>query len=158
MDEARLCGSSFPNGPIALPALMGFEPKTFRPAVRCVNHCATGAGSKYYLAAGYKADQCIMAADQEPNPYMGLMEVTVLFRVCHLAGELVCSLRMRQPDLKITDKDVLCVQVAGLCHDLGHGPLSHFYEGFIRKAKPDSEWMVSIPQRHFSFFSFGWHK
>ena len=57
-DEARLCGSSLPIGPIALPALgrsrpgpkkshmtlMGFEPQTFRPTVRRANHCATGAG------------------------------------------------------------------------------------------------------------------
>ena len=43
MDEARLRGSSLPIGPIAPlalknPTLMGFEPKTFRPAVRRVNH------------------------------------------------------------------------------------------------------------------------
>ena len=85
-----------------------------------------------------------MAADHEPNAYMGLMKVAVLFRVCHLAGELVCSLRMRQPELNITGKDVLCVQVAGLCHDLGHGPLSHAFEGYIRKVRPDRKWTVSI--------------
>ena len=95
-----------------------------------------------------------MAADHEPNPYMGLMKVAVLFRACHLAGELVCSLRMRQPELKITGKDVLCVQVAGLCHDLGHGPLSHAFQGIIRKVRPDRKWTVSIPQLFFFFFSF----
>ena len=39
--------------------------------------------------------------------------------VCHLAGELLEALRLRQPDLNVTEKDVLCVKIAGLCHDLG---------------------------------------
>jgi len=40
-------------------------------------------------------------------------------RVCHLAGELLETLRLKQPELVVTDKDVLCVKIAGLCHDLG---------------------------------------
>lgn len=38
-------------------------------------------------------------------------------RVAHLAGELVEQLKVGERD--ITDKDKLCVQIAGLCHDLG---------------------------------------
>lgn len=40
-------------------------------------------------------------------------------RVCYLAGKLASTLKERQDDLHITDNDVLCVQIAGLCHDLG---------------------------------------
>lgn len=39
--------------------------------------------------------------------------------MCHLAGELLEALRLKQSELEITDKDVLCVKIAGLCHDLG---------------------------------------
>uniref|UniRef100_G3N9Y5 HD domain-containing protein n=1 Tax=Gasterosteus aculeatus aculeatus TaxID=481459 RepID=G3N9Y5_GASAC len=61
--------------------------------------------------------------------------------VAHLAGKLVQALKWRQGDLKITRRDVLCVQIAGLCHDLGHGPFSHMFDGkFIPKARPDITW------------------
>jgi len=45
--------------------------------------------------------------------------VMVVYRVCHLAGELLETLRLKQPELDVTEKDVLCVKIAGLCHDLG---------------------------------------
>eukprot|EP00057_Strongylocentrotus_purpuratus_P006001 XP_011660475.1 PREDICTED: deoxynucleoside triphosphate triphosphohydrolase SAMHD1-like [Strongylocentrotus purpuratus] len=58
--------------------------------------------------------------------------------VCYLARELVLSLQRKQPELEITDKDILCVQIAGLCHDLGHGPFSHMFDlFFIPKVRPD---------------------
>ncbi|KAM4562221.1 deoxynucleoside triphosphate triphosphohydrolase SAMHD1 [Odontesthes bonariensis] len=61
--------------------------------------------------------------------------------VGYLAGQLVQALNERQPELLISRRDVLCVQIAGLCHDLGHGPFSHMFDGmFIPKARPEITW------------------
>lgn len=49
--------------------------------------------------------------------------------VAYLAEKMLESIRLHQPWLQITTEDILCVKVAGLCHDLGHGPFSHVFDG-----------------------------
>jgi HD superfamily phosphohydrolase len=65
--------------------------------------------------------------------------------VGYLAGELAETLQRKQRELDITDADVLCVKLAGLCHDLGHGPFSHLFDGkFIPKVLPERKWKHEV--------------
>ncbi len=59
--------------------------------------------------------------------------------VAHLAGVFARHLQGEYPEL-VDDKDVLCVQMAGLCHDLGHGPYSHLWEMFLKEARPERKY------------------
>jgi len=45
-----------------------------------------------------------------------------------LSKELVKNIKTNQPDLKISDKIVELVGIAGLCHDLGHVCFSHLFD------------------------------
>ncbi|KAF5899115.1 deoxynucleoside triphosphate triphosphohydrolase SAMHD1-like isoform X1, partial [Clarias magur] len=58
--------------------------------------------------------------------------------VAHLAGKLVRRLKesVREREIRFAEelKEELCVQIAGLCHDLGHGPFSHVFEVFMKES------------------------
>jgi HD superfamily phosphohydrolase len=70
--------------------------------------------------------------------------------VAHYAEKVVRNLIKNQPHLHITEADVLSVTVAGLCHDLGHGPFSHVFDGvFMARMHPHTksrheDWSVNI--------------
>ncbi|KAL6069952.1 Deoxynucleoside triphosphate triphosphohydrolase SAMHD1 [Balamuthia mandrillaris] len=50
---------------------------------------------------------------------------------CYLAGQWMQHLCKLNPGLA-TEREMFLVEVAGLCHDLGHGPFSHTFEGVMK--------------------------
>lgn len=86
--------------------------------------------------------------------------VSASYRVSYLAGEFVESLKSNQSNLNITKQDVLCVQIAGMCHDLGeqclhhpppsttirsgHGPFSHVFDSKVAPRLGVNNWKVKF--------------
>ncbi|XP_061184134.1 deoxynucleoside triphosphate triphosphohydrolase SAMHD1-like isoform X2 [Saccostrea echinata] len=76
----------------------------------------------------------------------------------YLAGLLVRTLKDNMStdpgykninkNISIDEKDILCVEIAGLCHDLGHGAFSHLFDSmFIPRMKGNSEWKKKIKNK-----------
>uniref|UniRef100_A0A0K0G167 Deoxynucleoside triphosphate triphosphohydrolase SAMHD1 (inferred by orthology to a human protein) n=1 Tax=Strongyloides venezuelensis TaxID=75913 RepID=A0A0K0G167_STRVS len=72
-------------------------------------------------------------------------------RKTHMLGTFFLSLCVLeklvkgQPNLKITKTDILCVSIAALCHDIGHGPYSHLYDGpFMNAVNKESNFKHEI--------------
>ena len=60
--------------------------------------------------------------------------------VSHIAGLTMESLKNAQPELKINKKDIELCRIAGLLHDIGHGPFSHLYDHYIKEPdEPEHE-------------------
>jgi len=58
---------------------------------------------------------------------LGVMHLAEKFLLAVSEAEHTFPRGVSKPD----DKDVLCVKIAALCHDVGHGPFSHAFEGFV---------------------------
>jgi HD superfamily phosphohydrolase len=59
--------------------------------------------------------------------------------VSYVAGKWARHLRRTQPELGITEDDIMVVQLAGLCHDLGHGVMSHTFELYMKSVNKEYE-------------------
>jgi deoxynucleoside triphosphate triphosphohydrolase SAMHD1 len=61
--------------------------------------------------------------------------------VAYLARVAALTAQRQHP--QITNKEVFLVELAGLCHDLGHGPYSHSFDKMLKKIK-----LLSPAKRH----------
>ena len=59
--------------------------------------------------------------------------------VSYLSGEMIKNLKNKQPELNITDRQILLIKIAGLVHDLGHACYSHFFDHLFLKSKFDEK-------------------
>jgi HD superfamily phosphohydrolase len=55
--------------------------------------------------------------------------------VGYLVSRVLEQLATNQPELVLSPRARRCLRLAGLCHDLGHGPFSHVYDKFLAQAR-----------------------
>jgi len=63
-------------------------------------------------------------------PHAGHSRFEHSLGVAHLARYVGEVLRAKH---NISDVEILCLEIAGLCHDLGHGPYSHSFDYILEK-------------------------
>ena len=63
--------------------------------------------------------------------------------VYHMAGVLLDILRQNQPELCISPEEIFLVKLAGLCHDLGHGPWSHTFDQYLEIRVPEEKHLAT---------------
>lgn len=61
---------------------------------------------------------------------------------CHITGVFLNYLKQRNPHISsiLTDKKCLCIEIAALCHDLGHGPFSRVYQDQFLYRLKEVDW------------------
>ncbi len=75
--------------------------------------------------------------------------------VATLANRMMLDIKSRYPELLVTDKEIELVTIAGLLHDIGHGPFSHLFEIVMKQYIPDynhEKVGCSIIRKYFSKF------
>lgn len=64
------------------------------------------------------------------------------FSVCHLIDKFLDILE-KNSNVKVNDYHRRCVMIAGLLHDVGHGPFSHMWDQFVHQCRY-KDWNVSL--------------
>ncbi|KAK1738372.1 deoxynucleoside triphosphate triphosphohydrolase [Skeletonema marinoi] len=72
--------------------------------------------------------------------------------VMETASNIIATSNIGKQQLNITKMDILCLRIAGLTHDLGHGPFSHVYESFLKASyKQEKEHPELYSERNAKF-------
>lgn len=64
--------------------------------------------------------------------------------VHHLCGIMLSTLKAKQPELNITDRQIELLKIAGLMHDVGHGCFSHAFDDLFIATSKDVQNFLSL--------------
>jgi len=51
--------------------------------------------------------------------------------VSYLGKTMIENIKKNQPELNISQREIELIEIAGLIHDIGHGPFSHLWDHYV---------------------------